>query len=265
MSEHTNPTNTQPNPTAPLPNDDFDFDPADFADLDGMAEKENAGPQSPAPTAPKIKIKYNGADEEYDMSTQQDKVVELMQKGRNYDKVQSELENVKNSEEIQFMSQMAQEAGFKSTKEYMQKLKADIQQDTIVKRAQQLESEGYNPQHALYTAQLEQKAKQDTPRTPSPEDAEITKLTEQFDRLQAEHPETKQFATLNDFPKPVLDMIQKGYTPLEAYKDYLLQTERSKNAIEKQNQENANRDLGSLQSGHKEEKEDPFLAGLFGR
>lgn len=265
MDGQTNQPATQPiSQGNPNTEPEFNFAPEDFADLDSVSGKQTAEPQSSAPTS-KIKIKYNGVEEEYDPATQQDTIVELLQKGRNYDKVNADKEALANSEEIQFLREQAKEAGFKDTKEYLQKLRADLQQDAITKRAQQLEAEGYNPQHALYTAQLESKAKQGTPRQVDPNEAFVQEMSNKFGELLAEYPETKQFKTLNDYPKPVIDMIQQGKTPLVAYQKYLLDTERSKAEIEAQNQANAKRDIGSLQSGKDDKAEDPFIAGLFGR
>jgi hypothetical protein len=250
MTEKTNLPVTQDN--------DFNFDPADFGEMDAKSREDNAGPQSPAPNA--IKIKYNGAEEAYDLATQQDKVVELMQKGRNYDKIMQERDALQGAEEIQFMQEQAQEAGFATSKEYMAKLREDMQSHRIEMRSRELEAEGMTPQHAQYTAQLEIKVKQETPRQASPEDTKVEQLRGQFEALRTKYPEVTQFKNVEDFPKPVLDAMQQGLSPLEAYQGYLLETERAKANITAQNQANAQRE-----SGQQEKKEDDFLAGLFGR
>jgi hypothetical protein len=238
--------------------EDIDF----FATEDVSPQGDAGTKQGTAPN--KLKVKYNGTEQEFDLATQTEEVTALIQKGMNYDHVKGEVDSYKNSEEMTFLKQMATQAGMPDTKAFIQKLQKDIEIQETQARAQQLVAEGMSAKHAQYTAELEMKAKQVVaPPTPPPDMTDALKTG--FQELFSEYPDAQQFKTFGELPLEVQDAINAGKSPLVAYQRHLLAQKEAKQALDKHNQDVKSRDLGSMKTGQQIDTEDPFLAGLFGK
>lgn len=250
-------------------------DELDFDDFDGATETEDTqtkeldfGEDETPATQPgattaseKLKIKYNGKEEEYDPITQREEIVTLLQKGKNYDHVVSERDSILTGEELTFLKEMAAEAGIKDTKQFVQKLREDYANQKINKRVEELVSEGMPEEHALAFAKLEQQSKA-SKTMPQAFDEPDPALTSGYKELFEEYPEALQFKKQADFPEEVRTMIDQGKSPLVAYQKYLLAEAQRKAAIENHNLEVKKRDTGSMQSFHADEADDDFLANF---
>lgn len=253
-------------PTVPTIDDGFAFEASDVtvkATEADVNDDETEGLETQPTTKPsvdsKLKIKYNGAEEEIDLATQRDEVIALIQKGKNYDHLVKERDDLRNSEEIKFLNELAKEANV-DPKEFIKQVRKDRENLKIQTRKQELMDEGMSEQHALYTAQLELKAS----AMPQAEKAEPqADGAKGFLDLLTKYPETGKFKTLDDFPESVAKSIREGENPLVAYQQYLIDQKEADRLKLEQAQKNKERDLGSMKSGKEEEKDDPFISALF--
>lgn len=197
------------------------------------------------------KIKYNGKEEEYPL----DQLLNLAQKGRNYDHILQERDSLKNSEEFAILSQLAKEAGKKDGKEFLKELKATLEKSKFDERLEALIKEGAKPEHARRLVEMELKQGAVTHEEPNP-------LVEQFSELFKEFPETKDWKDLSEYPEEVQKMIEEGKSPLVAYSKYIASSKEKELLIAKQNEEAKARDIGSLKTSEGDKKEDDFLKGF---
>jgi hypothetical protein len=219
------------------------FDQADFAEVQTSTEPTES-----------TKVKYNGQE----MELSREELITNAQKGLNYDHIKTELDGYKTSEELKVLNEFAKEKGLKDWKEYVADLKNSKQNEKLESRVKELEADGMKPEHARKMAELELKA-------PTPPTDDVQRLESEFTTLHQEFPETQEFKELTDFPPEVIELIQKGKSPLVAYSKYL--TENAKKLSEKAALDLKNKatDIGSLNGDKADEKEDLFLQGLLGK
>lgn len=211
-----------------------------------------------APVSDKIKIKYNGNDEEYSV----DEIVPLAQMGRNYPKIKEELDAVRNSEEMKTLAEIAKESGFKDVKSFAQELKTNLFNAKVDRRASELVSEGMKPEHAKKMAELELSQSSAKAQEQSPVDEGQKQAVNAYLELFQEFPETAEWDDLSKFPPEVRDQINAGKNPVVAYTKYLTAKAEKEKAIAIQNADARSRDTGSLGSNNSDEKDDPFLQGF---
>lgn len=243
--------------------DEGDSTESDELDFNEGADEEpskDEPAQDAKPAGEKVKIKFMGKEEEIDLSDRET-LVTLLQKGKNYDNVHADLESLKNSEDLNFLKQMAKEAGLPDTKSFIDKVKTDLENQRIQGRAQELMDEGMSEEHAIHTAKLEMQVKAGTPQPTKTAEQEAPD-SKGFLELLEEYPEVAQFKTLDDYPEPVKEAILAGKPPIVAYQKHLLAEAKKANEIEKINQSAKQRDLGSMKNAKNAEPDDPFLTGL---
>jgi hypothetical protein len=238
--------------------DDEDNDQDDAPDNDDIDDESDIAPAPTKSSRKQLEIKYNGNKEVFDLETQQDQVVELLQKGRNYDHVKTELDSLKNSEETKLIQDLAKEAGYPDVKSFLLKVNQDVEARKIEARVQELTAKGVPKDHAEYTAKLEIQSKQAVP--PAKDDG-IEPLKQSFQSLLAQYPETANYKSLSEFPPDVITAMNAGDSPLVAYQKHLLNKERVERAKLEHNAKVKDRDIGSMKST-KDEEEDAFLAEL---
>lgn len=245
MEEHTN------QPTSK----DLVFDAKDFEN-DGANESSNLTEETNTQSTQKEKIKYNGKDEEYTM----EELKNLAQMGRNYNKVLSERDSLKTSEELAYINELASEKGV-DTKTLVKELRESRNKEKLESRAKELEqSEGLNPQQALRMAELEFKANQ-----PMKQDNPTDAIQKEFETLLKEFPETReQFKDFKDLPKPVQDAIVEGKSVTLAYAKHLVDESIKAKETALQELDAAKRTPGSLNGGEQQTKKDDFLDGFWG-
>jgi hypothetical protein len=245
MSEQTNQTNSK----------DLNFDPNDFKDTN-VEETSNLTEENNQPTIAKEKIKYNGQEIEVTL----DELKTHAQKGLNYDKILSERDSLKNSEELAYLKELADEKGV-DTKTLIKELKESKQKEKIEIRAKELEqSEGLNPQQALKMAELELKVNQ-----PIKQEKPTDTIQKEFETLLREFPETReQFKEFKDLPKPVADAIIDGKPVALAYAKYLVEESNKAKEIALQELDASKRTPGTLNGVDPQGKKDEFLDGFWG-
>lgn len=242
----TQSTNTQDN--------GISFSADDFAEeLAQLSDNKEASVED------KIKIKYNGKDEEYNL----DQIKELAQKGRNYDHVFQEKESLKNSEEMKILSEIAKSSGYKDTKEFIKSMKETLDNEEFNKRVEDLENQGYEKEQAKYVAELEREKARATESTKTEEGQDA--LVNDFSDLLEAYPETRDFKDFDSYPEEFKNMVNDGIKPLVAYSKYLVQKQKLDGEVALKNADAINRDSGSFKTGESDGKKDPFLEGLFSK
>lgn len=237
-----------------IPNDDvIEFKASDFVDNPQPTE-ESKGTVS---SLDDLVIKYNGEEKKASQFTP-DELVAHIQKGMNYDHIKTEVESYKNSDQLKYLNELAKENGLKDWKEYVSTLKDNQIKSKIESRAKELEEQGSRPEDAKRIAELEMS-------NPKPSNDEVKRLEIEFRTLHEEFPETLEFKELSDFPKEVIDLIEKGKSPLVAYSKYLADNAKKLKEQTEQDLKNRELDKGSFKTGKDTEKDDPFLNGFLSR
>jgi len=252
-------------------NTDLAFSPSDFtADEtsantttdEGSKETDTSTEAGDAKASEKFKIKYNGKEEEYSI----DELTTLAQKGRNYDHVVQERDSIKNSEQMKSLERMAKEAGLKDVNDLVKTLETNLANARIEDKQRQYEAEGMTPEHARRMAELEAKTEKTTEaQAVAPEVKEVEDVANQFKELFDAFPETKEWGKVENFPEEMQKFMSEGSTPLVAYTKHLKNLADESKRVEEQNKKAQSRDTGSFKGQTKEEKEDSFLSGLFGK
>lgn len=234
-----------------IPNEDvIEFKASDFADNPQPTE-ESKGTVS---SLDDLVIKYNG-EEKKASEFKPDELVAHIQKGMNYDHIKTEVEAYKNSEQLKYLNELAKENGLKDWKEYVSTLKDNQIKSKIESRAKELETQGSRPEDAKRIAELEF-------NNPKPSNDEVKRLEVEFRTLHEEFPETLEFKELTDFPKEVIELIEKGKSPLVAYSKYLADTAKKTKEQAELDLKNRELDKGSFKTVKDQEKDDPFLKGF---
>ena len=107
---------------------------------------------------------------------------------------------------------------------------------------------------ALNLSPLREKQAEDQRMAAEKEAAD--KRTADLRAFAAQYPGVKQF------PPEVLEAIQGGRTPLEAYQTYELAQVKAELEAVKKNQENKAKAVGSVRDGAAPQKKDSFLEGF---
>lgn len=253
--------NTNQNTSHLSPDGDIVFSPEDFGTgLDPENDTDdNTTPKQSKPTD-QFKIKYNGQEE----TLTYEQMIELAQKGRNYDHVFQEKEALKNSEELKVLSQLAKESGYEDTKSYVEAMRQMSVQSKIDKRVAELEASGWDRDQAKYVADLEMKAQTTQPPQSSANDGN-KELEDDFNALLNAYPETRKFTSPDQYPPEFKEMLVNGEKPVVAYSKYLANKADAERRIAEQNAQNKQRDPGSFKSTQNDGGKDNFLDGLFGK
>lgn len=242
---------------------DFELDPSKLseADLNDGGMDTDVQPEVEAKDGldlSSLVLKFNGKEIKASELSAEDLKAHI-QKGMNYDHILAERDSLKNSEELSTIRDLAKEDG-KDVKTFLNELKNGRQQQKIEQRAKELEAEGYKPEHALKTAEMELKLKAVEPKQPSTEET----YQKEFETLLNTFPEAKEFKEFKDFPESVRTAISEGTPPLVAYAKYRLeQAEAEKQAI-LQEAEAKKRATPSLNESKEKEDNDEFRNALFG-
>lgn len=243
------------------PEGDILFSPEDFATgSDPDNDQDDSMDEVQSKTSDQFKIKFNGQEE----TLTREQMVELAQKGRNYDHVFQEKEALKNSEELKVLSQLAKESGYDDTKSYVEAMKQMSVQSKIDKRVAELEASGWDRDQAKYVADLEIKAQTTKPTQNSANDGNKV-LEDDFNALLNAYPETRKYTSPDQYPPEFKEMLVNGEKPVVAYSKYLANKADAERKVAEQNAQNKQRDPGSFRSTQNDSGKDNFLDGLFGK
>lgn len=235
-----------------LPKTELVFEPEGLVDDSGEQVETEAKAETKAEATPKkLKLKYNGAEEE----VTEEEAINLAQMGKNYPKIKAKLDELENAEDRQILSEMAKAEGFKDIPSYVKNLKENTYKQKLEAKTNEYLEQGLPAEHAKRLAEVDLASK---PKVDDP-------VQKSFEELFTEYPEeTKDFKNITDFPQEVQDMIAQGKSPIIAFSKYVAKQGKEAERIAKQNEDNAKRDTGSLGTVVSE-KEDAFLKGFLGK
>ncbi|MFV0551057.1 MAG: hypothetical protein ACK5L6_03920 [Anaerorhabdus sp.] len=212
-----------------------------------------------------IDIVYNGESKKLS----KEETITLAQKGMNYDKVNENLQNLRNSKELQMLNRMAQESGLSPT-DYLTKLD-NFQKESFVNKvyAQLKERCPDAPDNLLlenasnYVNQQVQARNEEQYRLQQMEQQKEEEFySNQIELFTQKYPDVD----LAKLPGEVLLNINKGMPLVAAYQDYENSQLRKEIETLKLNNKNKTVSPGSLKGNQTAENEsDPFLQGFFGK
>lgn len=240
----------------PVTEEDSDEQPEGQPEADHEEQPEETSEEPEEPGAEteaenqRFKIKYNGAEEEYDL----DQMTVLAQKGRDYDHVREERDGLrgeaKNAEyQLKFLQDLAERAGL-SVDEQIDRTRALwLMNDEFDKGNEMSEAE------ALLQVQRNRK-------TASEQEVKIqqNETSREIDRFLAVYPGTKY----EDIPQEVWDAYNRTGDLLGSYQAYEIKQLRAENEKIKQtarNEQNAQRSTGPLKTSGASKKLDDFDEG----
>ena len=250
--------------------DDWDLFSDDEEVVDTPVESEEAETPKETQAEPEsfMTIKYNGAEQKLT----QEQAITLAQKGMNYDKMFGELQNMKNSQEIQILNELAKNSGVTAT-EYMQNLLSFQNKAMLEKYVDNLRGKYPDAPEELINemaksqyekANADKKYSEITTKQ-TEENQKLEKLTNEVNALKTEYPDVN----INDLPPEVIKMASEGDTLLGAYRAYELKSLREKvknleteKATILKNQDNKRKATGSLSNKAGGESVDIFLEGF---
>lgn len=238
----------------PVTEEDSDEQPEGQPEADHEEQPEETSEDSEEPGAEteaanqRFKIKYNGAEEEYDL----DQMTVLAQKGRDYDHVREDRDSMrgKYGKYEDFLQKLADKAGV-SIEEQIDLTEAMWLMDEEAEKGNSL-----SEAEALLRVQRNRNAvseKQQEERQPTKADEEVT-------RFMREYPGVKY----EDIPKEVWDEANQTGELVAAYRGYELKQLKAENEKLKQaakNERNAQRSTGPLKTSGNSKKLDDFDEG----
>lgn len=210
------------------------------------------------------KIKYK--DEEIKIDNLED-VITNYQKGKNYDTLQEKLSNLENSEELQYIKELAKENGMQP-KEYIKAVREYQEQQKLAKEQEELGEMISNgvPEHiakkVIETNKVAKELQEEKLQLKKEreEKAQQEKKDAEYLEFLAKYPNVK----VGDIPKEVFDNA-KSSNLKTAYTEYLLDL-KEKEIQKLKNQEKVKQTSpvkGVTQYGNvQKEKVDPFEKGF---
>lgn len=244
--------------------DDFSFD-----EVSDSTNEETESTEESTPTANEsfLNIRYNGADE----SLTKEQAIELAQKGRNYDKIYSRMQELQNDPIRKMVEEQAQRAGL-TVQEYTNRL-AQFQETSAINRIARdfmAKNPGVTEEVAQQYAQTEyrnqlnqQQAKQAQAEAQATQDRQATAKA-QVEQFMREYPDVD----IQKLPQEVIeDIDMRGETLLSAYRSYENKQLRKELEAARTNTTNKIKSVGNITSnaGSSASNGDPFLEGLLGK
>lgn len=218
-----------------------------------------------------LKLKYNGEEKEVTL----EEAIALAQKGMNYDKKLQELDNLKNSRQIQLIDRLAKESGM-SVEDYLNNVEQQFEQQTIAKIGNDLRKKYPNAdkdtldelaksQYALMKQEKEkEKLIESQNKQMQQEDIEKQNdelLTQMINDFSAKYPDVNLEEALKD--TELVEFIEKGESLVTAYT--MLENKRLKAQLdaEKLNNKNKLKSTGSITGEAKATENDAFRSGFW--
>ncbi len=230
-----------------------------------QASEEPAEEAASEPTAePFLRIRYNGADE--DLTAEQAK--ELAEKGRNYDKVKAQRDQLQNDPMRKQIESLAKSAGL-STDDYLTRLGQLQERSKITQIAQQFKQEhpGADDASALdyakqaYQNQMAAEEQERAQYEQQAADIRKAKAQEEVQAFMNEYPDVDIF----NLPAEVVERINGGERLMSAYHAYENKQLKAELAALRKNMTNKSKSVGSVaKNSANDTGGDPFLTGLLG-
>ena len=201
-----------------------------------------------------LTVKYNGKEQKVG----KDEIPTLVQKGLNYDHIQSELDSMRQGNMYKVLKKAADKEGM-SVEQYAKFVLDREDADTLTAEEAAVRKEFPNIPNNIVKELAEARASKKQHNAKADESSEAEKA---WAEALKEYPEM----TRDSIPQDVLEAVAKGKSPLLALKDNeisQLKAASKKTAIEEKNQKNKEKSTGSM-NGNRSDGDDQFLQGLFG-
>ena len=241
----------------PVAEEDSDEQPEGQPEADHEEQPEEASEDSEEPGTEtetanqRFKIKYNGAEEEYDL----DQMTTLAQKGRDYDHVREERDGMKGKygKYEGFLKKLADKAGV-SIEEQIDLTEAMWLMDEEAEKGNSL-----TEAEALLRVQRNRNTAPEKQEEPAQNETQ-ERINREIDRFRAVYGDVKY----EDIPKEVWDVANVTNDLLGAYQAYEIKQLKKENEKLKQtaqNERNAQRSTGPLKTSGNSKKLDDFDEG----
>jgi hypothetical protein len=201
-----------------------------------------------------LTVKYNGKEQKVG----KDEIPTLVQKGLNYDHIQSELDSMRQGNMYKVLKKAADKEGM-SVEQYAKFVLDREDADTLTAEEAAVRKEFPNIPNNIVKELAEARASKKQHNAKADESSEAEKA---WAEALKEYPEM----TRDSIPQDVLEAVAKGKSPLLALKDNeisQLKAAQKKTAIEEKNFKNKEKSTGSM-NGNRSDGDDMFLQGLFG-
>jgi hypothetical protein len=231
----------------------FDDDDLNFDDWDDDVEDEEEKPVD-EPKDEGLTVKYNGKEQKVG----KDEIPTLVQKGLNYDHIQSELDSMRSGNMYKVLKKAADKEGM-SVEQYAKFVLDKEDADVLTEAEETIRKENPNLPSSIVKELAEARAAK---RVNSAKAEESSAEEKAWGEALREYPDM----TKDSIPNEVLESVAKGKAPLLALKDYeisQLKAAQKKAAIEEKNLKNKEKSTGSM-NGNRSDGDDQFLSGLFG-
>lgn len=201
-----------------------------------------------------LTVKYNGKEQKVG----KDEIPTLVQKGLNYDHIQSELDSMRQGNMYKVLKKAADKEGM-SVEQYAKFVLDKEDADTLTEEETAVRKEFPNIPNNIVKELAEARASKKRHNAKADETSEAEKA---WAEALKEYPGM----TRDSIPQEVLEAVAKGKSPLLALKDNeisQLKAAQKKTAIEEKNFKNKEKSTGSM-NGTRSDGDDMFLQGLFG-
>lgn len=201
-----------------------------------------------------LTVKYNGKEQKVG----KDEIPTLVQKGLNYDHIQSELDSMRQGNMYKVLKKAADKEGM-SVEQYAKYVLDKEDADTLSAAEAEVRRENPNLPSNIIKELAEARAAKKQNLAKAEE-------TSAADKAWAEALKEYPDMTKDTIPQSVLEAVAAGKSPLLALKDYeisQLKEAKQKTAVEERNLKNKEKSTGSL-NGRRSDGDDQFLQGLFG-
>lgn len=201
-----------------------------------------------------LTVKYNGKEQKVG----KDEIPTLVQKGLNYDHIQSELDSMRQGNMYKVLKKAADKEGM-SVEQYAKYVLDREDADTLTAEEAAVRKEFPNIPNNIVKELAEARASKKQHNAKADESSEAEKA---WAEALKEYPDM----TRDSIPQEVLEAVAAGKSPLLALKDNeisQLKAASKKTAIEEKNFKNKEKSTGSM-NGTRSDGDDQFLQGLFG-
>lgn len=226
--------------------DDSDFD-WDDDDVEGEenkpAEEQDDG----------LTVKYNGKEQKVG----KDEIPTLVQKGLNYDHIQSELDSMRSGNMYKVLKKAADKEGM-SVEQYAKYVLDKEDADTLSSVEAEVRRENPNLPNSIVKEIAEARAAKKANNAKAEQSSAEEKA---WAEALKEYPDMTQ----ESIPEEVLNSVANGKSPLIALKDYeisQLKAAQKKAAVEEKNQKNKEKSTGSMSGTRSDGEMDDFLKGF---
>lgn len=236
-----------------LEQEDTMFDDSDAFDWDDEDEAEGAENKPTEEQDDGLTVKYNGKEQKVG----KDEIPTLVQKGLNYDHIQSELDSMRSGNMYKALKRAADKEGM-SVEQYAKYVLDREDADALSEAEAAVRKENPNLPNNIIKELAEARAAKKMHNAKADESSAEEKA---WAEALKEYPDM----TRDTIPEEVLQAVAGGKSPLIALKDHeitQLKAASNKAAVEQRNQKNKEKSTGSMNGIRSDGEMDDFLKGF---